>query len=150
MTVEVERFLIAAVVVFFFLLFGILAVGSVVFLVVVLVKTLSPKEADSGRWKKIVLLLPTVMLSVVLVYGVLAMPASGNSIVVVAALFLSIPVQIVFVVLVFLGIRILKQKPLGNPRFIVTYIAICAVALPYFRHVIILIGIGIRAGRLVL
>jgi len=150
MSVEVERFIVTAGWTLYFVLFGILAVGSVVFFVVVLVKTLSPKEADSGRWKKIVLLLPAVMLSVVLVYGFLVLLYIPNAIVMAFILYTTLPVKIAFVVLVFLGIRILKRKPLGNPSFIVSSIVICTVALPYLRHVITLISASIRAGHIVI
>jgi len=87
----------------------------------------------------------------VLVYAFFGILASTNSIVVAVALLFSFPVQVAFIVLLFLTVKIFKgHMIIKRWQFIAAYIAICIVAMPYFGHVIRLITISIRAGRFVL
>jgi len=118
-------------------LFGLSAVGSVIFSVFVIVKILTSREKKADKMKKMALSLPAPLLSVWLLDTFIEMVRFGG----IGILYMSIigiPVHLSFIGSIFLICKILKGNTTTREwsyNFKAAYIIICMIALFCFYWV---------------
>jgi len=135
-----------------FIMFGVLSIGAVLFSFGGMIRILLLRETLSNKRRKIVMSLPMLILSILLVTSFFGIFHVVSALAVVVILIATIPVQISFIVSVFLTIRIWNGNVVikdWNGRFKAAYITICIVAMLYLIYMVDVIIASIIGGYLI-